>query len=248
MASSAPLHLFGFLALSGALWIACPVTAQEGAPPGEAGAEQEADRESKPATPSEDLPVEIPADDPPALRLPEGLGPELSPTGDERVPENIRDALQGREEQGETGDAILDGVLDAIRRRGSVLDGSPLDPRAVDEAPPGQPELRPLPREELQRREESFESDLERPRGRRRPSASRSPIHRAVDAEARFRLAEQLLRTARLLASYGENDPARRQLVADLRDEAIRLLAIPPRPRGDGGPAPAVYDEPNRPY
>lgn len=256
MASSAPLPIsirfLGPLALGGVFWLTAPAIAQEESPGDGAAAEQEQrtepERGLERAAPAEDLPLEIPADDPPALRIPENLGSEPPPSGDERVPENIRDALQGRESQSGTGDAILDGVLDAIRRRGSVLDGSPLEPRAGDDAPLTQPELRPLPREEFNRRDEIFEENRERPRGRRRSSAPRSPSRPAVDAEARFLLAEQLLKTARLLASRDENDPARRKLVADLRDEAVRLLAAPPRPRSDGGPAPAGYDEPSRPY
>lgn len=240
MVSSTPVltRLLASLMIAGALSGAATGIAQEDAPRG--GEITEPEQDSQQAEPAADRPLAVPSDDPPTLRIPENIGEDPPPSnGEGRVPEAIRDAIRQRGDQRETGDAILDGVLDAIRRRGSVLDGSPLDPRQRDGDPLPQPELRPLPRE-------GSGNGFAPPPGRRRGAATRprSPI----DAEGRFLLAEQLLKTARLLALRPDADPARRQLIDDLRAEAARVLAETRPPRSDGGPMPAGYGEPSRSY
>lgn len=84
-------------------------------------------------------PAEPPADQPKTLELPDL--PDLkipdrkeNPQRDERIQRIIRDSL----EQGsaaETGDPVLDDVLQVIKNRPSILQGSSLDP-AVDQDSP----------------------------------------------------------------------------------------------------------------
>lgn len=107
-----------------------------------------------------------------------------------------------------TGDPILDDVLDVIRRQGSLLDGSSLDPRS--EAPDT------LPRE-------VDPSDRVPPPpspglpGLELPAVAQHP-------DARFHAAESLLRAARELAALGSRDRASNELIAAMREQATMLL------------------------
>lgn len=197
------------------------------------------ERDSPQSEPPADRPLAIPSDDPPTLRIPENLGPDLPPTADDQAPAKIRDALRQHGDGDQTGDPILDGVLDAIRSRGSVLDDSLLDPRHSDGEPLPRPELRPLPRD-------GFGNGAEGRLRHRRELDSRS--HELIDAEANFLLAEQLLKTARLLAARSDSDVARRRLIDSLRGEAARVLAETRLPPPEAGPAPAGHAEPSRAY
>lgn len=62
----------------------------------------------------------------------------------------IRRALQGRAAEADqsrsSGDPLLDDVLQTIRRRGSILDGTALDPNRADAAEPAVPEQAALPK------------------------------------------------------------------------------------------------------
>jgi hypothetical protein len=46
--------------------------------------------------------------------------------------QKIRDALEGKSSNGETGDGVLDDVLGIIKQRRSILEGSSLDPIDID--------------------------------------------------------------------------------------------------------------------
>lgn len=243
MVSSAPMliRVLASLAVAVVVWGAAAALSQEGSARDERTGGERPERDSQQPEPSADRPPVDPPDDPPTLRIPENLGSDLPPTGDDRIPERIRDALRQRGDHGETGDAILDGVLDAIRSQGSVLDGSPLDARQSVDEPRPRPELRPLP-------QEGFGRGSEEPRRDRRKSGYPGHDRSRVDAEAHFLLAEQLLKTARLLDALSDSDPARQRLIENLRGEAARILAAMRLPPSDVGPAPAGYGEPSRSY
>lgn len=114
-----------------------------------------------------------------------------------------------------TGDPILDDVLSVIRRQGSVLDGSSLDlrsgPRQTDNPQTGGvPTDVPLPNDSLSE---------QLPRAGRR--GAKSPDQ---GPDARFVVAESLLRTARRLASLPGSDAQRQRLVAAMREQATVLM------------------------
>lgn len=113
------------------------------------------------------------------------VGQETTP----RAEQKIRDALQGDSPK-PTGDGMLDDVIDLVRRRGSILDGSVLD----------SPEMRP------------------------KAAASGLVSQPPHSIESRALAAEQLLRAARLLMHAGDVDECRRDLVARMRSEAVKLL------------------------
>lgn len=126
------------------------------------------------------------------------------------------------DEAGSTGDPILDDVLNVIRRQGSVLDGSSLDPQTVrpamdsDENPLGpnsqQKTPPPLPSAVLPL--DSLPSD-----------GQRSVFD--MDAEgpdARFHVAESLLRAARMLAALPNRDAQRNRVIAAMREQATMLM------------------------
>ncbi len=94
----------------------------------------------------------------------------------------LREALEGKETE-KSGDGVLDDVLDIIKKRGSILDGSALDDR-TDET-----------------------------------------VTASADASRNAMVAEQLLKTSRLLQSIGGQDKMRVDLVKRMRTEAARLLS-----------------------
>lgn len=116
-----------------------------------------------------------------------------------------------------SGDPILDDVLDVIRRQGSVLDGSFLEVPSDDESG----------RAELPSRAPLRFSDSAPP-----IPGSGMPIPRyAADGgdgeptgDARFHVAESLLRAARKLAALPGGDVSRNRLVAAMREQATVLL------------------------
>ncbi|TWU55310.1 hypothetical protein [Rubripirellula reticaptiva] len=120
------------------------------------------------------------------IEFPKGVTPPIETTparNAAKAQQEIREALQGKTTS-ETGDGVLDDILQVIKSQGSVLDGSVLDA-----------------------------SDL--PAGNRR--ANVSAHHRAV-------VAEQLLRSARMLFETGPIDDSRGELIRQMRSEAARLL------------------------
>ncbi|MCC9641521.1 hypothetical protein LOC71_04495 [Rhodopirellula sp. JC740] len=98
----------------------------------------------------------------------------------------IKNALEGSEVS-PTGDGMLDDVLDVIRKRGSVLDGSVLDSEL--------PSVLPATGKGESEEQEDSESDAD---------------HTRASSEL-FELAEQLLRTARRLEKVGMSAALKRQ-------------------------------------
>ncbi len=56
------------------------------------------------------------------------VGPPFSP-----LEQGFRDALEGRLPSGETGNGVFDDLVSVIRKQGSVLDGSSLDPKLLED-------------------------------------------------------------------------------------------------------------------
>ena len=132
-----------------------------------------------------------------------------------------------------TGDPILDDVLQVIRNRGSVLDGSSLDPQTDLEAAPQPPATgrtaRPAPPRPLpQARIEEFPDPQTYPaeplsgyRGEPRYGSSDAGQPRP---DSRFVAAEALLRAARLLADVPATDEGTAALIGAMRERAAMLL------------------------
>ena len=73
------------------------------------------------------------------LTLPSDVPLPTEFSGGEAQQARIREALRGRMTDAETGDPVLDELLQVIRKRGSVLDGSSLagpEPQTSSERPP----------------------------------------------------------------------------------------------------------------
>jgi hypothetical protein len=148
---------------------------------------------------------------------PDAPAPELADDAKTRaqIVEALRNAKAARDagqtiEPGNTGNMVLDDVLEIIRRRGSVLDGSSLDP-ANDDAPL----IITLPLEP---------SDGREPLGGRESLSGDVPAASAV-----YDAAEQLLRSARLLEKLSRAgdlpiDEDRAMLIRSMRGQAGRLL------------------------
>ncbi|MGB7324669.1 MAG: hypothetical protein WBD31_07345 [Rubripirellula sp.] len=120
------------------------------------------------------------------IEFPAGVTPPTETAPGEnaaKAQQEIRQALQGKATP-ETGDGVLDDVLQVIKSQGSVLDGSLLDtPKLSAEVHP----------------------------------ANASDDRRAV-------VAEQLLRSARMLSAIEPVDEERGNLIRQIRGEAARLL------------------------
>jgi hypothetical protein len=99
----------------------------------------------------------------------------------------------------QSGDPILDDVLEVIRRRGSVLQGSVLDPQNETESVIiGVPSL-----------------------DSRDAAANKGD---AAEAAAVYHVAEQMLRVARLLEKLPNQDAERAGMIRGMRNQATRLL------------------------
>jgi len=121
------------------------------------------------------------------------------------------------DEAGSTGDPILDDVLNVIRRQGSVLDGSSLDPQTVRPAMDSQEN--PLGPNSQQKLPPPLPSAM-------LPSDGQRSVF-AMDAEgpdARFHVAESLLRAARMLAALPNRDAQRNRVIAAMREQATVLM------------------------
>ncbi len=78
----------------------------------------------------------IRAGEPPsAAKLPAELPAEFPSPAKQK----IRDALDGKSPDGETGDGVLDDILGIIKQRRSILQGSSLDPIDSDSETTGGP-------------------------------------------------------------------------------------------------------------
>ncbi len=112
--------------------------------------------------------------------------------------EKIRQALNGTLGQPRTG-GVLDDVLEVIKQRGSILDGSSLDdqpPKLV------------------------------------RPSTINATSNSTIDSQSssasastKAFVAEQLLKTSRMLESVANPDRQRKALIQQMRGEAVKLLS-----------------------
>ena len=132
-----------------------------------------------------------------------------------------------------TGDPILDDVLQVIRNRGSVLDGSSLDPQTYLEAAPQPPAtgrtVRPAPPRPLPRaRIEEFPDPQTYP-AEPLSGYPAAPRYGSSDAgqprpDSRFVAAEALLRAARLLADVPATDEGTAALIGAMRERAAMLL------------------------
>ncbi|GAA5510360.1 hypothetical protein [Novipirellula caenicola] len=91
-----------------------------------------------PAVPAETTPAEItpletgPTETAPTETLPTEASPEPSSTPNP-IEQKIRSVLEGASDDVRSSDPLLDDVLGIIKSRGSILDGSSLDP-ALDAA------------------------------------------------------------------------------------------------------------------
>ncbi len=154
------------------------------------------------------------ADDPPSkLTLPPSqpmLPPQLPPpsprseNSQRQIEDHLRRAISGDAEVKPSGDVVLDSIIEQLRSKGSVLDGSLLDPNE------------PATQTADSRQTNTQQVD---------PQQAQPPSEQACLA------AEQLLRSARMLSQLDDNasDPARRQLIDQMRRQAAQLLS-PPQP------------------
>lgn len=132
------------------------------------------------------------------------------------VKRKITEALsrdgQQDDASGSTGDPILDDVLNVIRRQGSVLDGSSLAPQS------GQPGIFPQ-----ENRQAAGASQRVPPP---HPSAMVPSVNgdQLSGPDARFHVAESLLRAARKLAALPGRDQQRTRVIAAMREQATVLM------------------------
>jgi len=113
-----------------------------------------------------------------------------------------------------SGDPILDDVLDVIRRQGSVLDGSSLDPK-LNVGGGSNQSLGPI---------------MADTRSGVQPGPSVYPELPSADTfsshgpDARFHVAESLLRAARELAALPHRDEQRNRVISAMREQATILM------------------------
>jgi hypothetical protein len=155
--------------------------------------------------------VVVPLSDAVKRKIAEALSKQSSPaTGDQS-----------------TGDPILDDVLNVIRRQGSLLDGSSLDPRNLSDASPER-QFRPSTDPSVTDQPGVDQSDTARPRislADQFPGGSRRKVKASAEGpDDRFAVAESLLRAARKLAMLPGGDPQRQRLIAGMREQATVLM------------------------
>ncbi len=129
-----------------------------------------------------------------------------------KIAEALARDAQRDEPSGSTGDPILDDVLNVIRRQGSVLDGSSLDPQTA----------RPNAGAEPIMPSAGQESPLVP--GQRVPMRPFDVDQSFSGPDARFHVAESLLRAARELAALPGRDQQRSRLIAAMREQATVLM------------------------
>ncbi len=133
--------------------------------------------------------------DPPVLQLPPLTDAPLEMPSVPGIKKRIEQAIENGVQNASSSDPVLEGILQTLQSKGSVLDGSSLDLR---EAPT------PLSLNVVEVGSGLSETDYE--------------------------LAEQLLKTARLISDQRNVHTQRRELVQRLRAEAARMLQSPPQP------------------
>lgn len=143
--------------------------------------------------------------DPPVLQLPPFTDAPLELPSAPGVKKRIEQAIENGVQNASSGDPVLEGILQTLQSKGSVLDGSSLDTRENWDASPS-PRVAPTP---LSLNVVEVGSGL---------------------SDADYELAEQLLKTARLISEQRHMDTQRRELVQRLRTEAARMLQAPPQP------------------
>ncbi|TWT86458.1 hypothetical protein [Neorhodopirellula pilleata] len=137
-------------------------------------------------------PPPLPSEYPPPTEVPANA-PESDPAA-----ERIREALQSGRTAPTPG--LLGDVLDVIREKGSILDGSILDPRMEAEAA----------------------AQEQSPNPNRRPPGDLSMIQNASET---VRTAELLLRSARRLEKVADGDDRCARLIHQMRVQATSMLA-----------------------
>ncbi|MCO8120869.1 hypothetical protein NHH03_03905 [Stieleria sp. TO1_6] len=146
-----------------------------------------------------DAPLSQPAPSQPTeLVVPDQPLPPRGPAPDDPVlRERIERALDG-DPDATSGNPLQSDVLDLIRRRGSLLKGSILDP------------------------DSDSDQDF---RGGPRPVANQPTGELSSQQQNQFYAAEMLLKTARLLGKLNSDDDQTQQLASQMRGQAARLLA-----------------------
>lgn len=182
--------------------------------------------EPAPALPLQQLELPTPA----AGEDDDGLQQVVIPLSDV-VRRRIEEALNQptKDDQGRplppasTGDPILDDVLEVIRRRGSVVEGSMLDPRNEASAlgtPPTEDRVPPVPPRPYDA--VPYADELNQPPRRTAVPAGSGYVGGGPDA--RFAAAEALLKAARKLSEVPGGDDATDRLIATMRERATMLL------------------------
>ena len=148
-----------------------------------------------PKTPK--VPLSLPSNPPP-------LDPVDDPAARSRIADSLKpdaapklNGANGNRTANTTGDPILDDVLGIIRRQGSILDGSVLDPAAADDR---------------------YDSVL--PNSRRSDGANSE----SLSGDSVYDVAEQLLRVARMLQRLPGRDAERDELAHAMRGQATKLM------------------------
>lgn len=131
---------------------------------------------------------------------------------DTRAVERIRETLSGGPTDRPSGDPLLDDVLQVIRGRGSILEGSSLAEQPVSDSVPRRPRNPTLPR------------NIGSPSTPGLPDASED-WSMGSGRSSRYRTAEMLLKAARLLAREPGSDESRTELVGRMRAEAAQLMS-----------------------
>ena len=141
--------------------------------------------------------LSLPSDPPP-------LDPVDDPAARSQIAESLKpydappaSGANGNKKTNATGDPILDDVLGIIRRQGSILDGSVLDPVTADD------------------RHDSVLPDSRRADGANSDSRARDSV---------YDVAEQLLRVARMLQRLPGRDAERNELARAMRGQATKLM------------------------
>ncbi len=135
------------------------------------------------------------------LVIPDDEQIKVAPLGgtkrEEAIRKRIEEVLRNRSATNPTsGDPMLDDLLELLRTRGSVLDGSLLDPQVPADQPRPPSDLRD----------------------------ERAVTSGNVLVSKSYALAEQMLKIARRLEGVGDDSGSRAALVVLLRREATRIL------------------------
>lgn len=156
---------------------------------------------------------------PPAAELPNQASASVVLDGPGK--DLIDRALQGKAVT-QPGNEVLSDVIQVIRKRGSILDGSSLDPENTNQTAQGT--AQGTAQEMAQEMAKHSDAGSPITDSKLRPySHAKRP---ASPGDRRAFAAEQLLRTARLLSQLDDAEQSR-TLIKDMRDRAIKLLTKP---------------------